>query len=40
MERDKFLTPYEAKEFGLIDVVLEHPPTTREEIKEAVSMSA
>lgn len=26
MERDKFLSPIEAKEFGLIDQVLEHPP--------------
>ncbi|XP_066601022.1 ATP-dependent Clp protease proteolytic subunit [Prorops nasuta] len=25
MERDKFMTPQEAKEFGLIDKVLEHP---------------
>lgn len=26
MERDKFMNPIEAKAFGLIDVVLEHPP--------------
>jgi len=26
MERDKFMSPVEAKEFGLIDTVLEHPP--------------
>jgi len=26
MERDKFMNPLEAKEFGLIDMVLEHPP--------------
>jgi len=26
MERDRFLSPIEAKEFGLIDLVLEHPP--------------
>lgn len=26
MERDKFMSPSEAKEFGLIDTVLEHPP--------------
>ncbi|XP_016842073.1 ATP-dependent Clp protease proteolytic subunit [Nasonia vitripennis] len=25
MERDKFMTPIEAKEFGIIDKVLEHP---------------
>lgn len=27
MERDTFLSPVEAKELGLIDSVLEHPPT-------------
>ena len=26
MERDKFMSPYEAKDFGLIDKILEHPP--------------
>ena len=26
MERDKFMSPQEAKELGLIDNVLEHPP--------------
>ena len=26
MERDKFMNPLEAKAFGLIDTVLEHPP--------------
>lgn len=26
MERDNYLSPEEAKEFGLIDHVLEHPP--------------
>jgi len=26
MERDNFMSPTEAKEFGLIDVILEHPP--------------
>lgn len=28
MERDTFLSPDEAKELGLIDSVLEHPPST------------
>lgn len=28
MERDTFLDPEEAKELGLIDSVLEHPPPT------------
>lgn len=27
LERDKFMRPDEAKDFGLIDTVLEHPPT-------------
>ena len=35
MERDKWLTPHEAKNFGLIDTVLEHPPTIEEEMKES-----
>ena len=26
MERDKFMNPTEAKEFGLLDIVVEHPP--------------
>ena len=25
MERDKFMSPNDAKEFGIIDKVLEHP---------------
>merc|ERR1712179_846986 len=25
MERDKFMSPFEAKDFGLIDKILEHP---------------
>lgn len=28
MERDTFLSPDEAKSLGIIDSVLEHPPTT------------
>lgn len=31
MERDKFMTPTDAKEFGIIDKVLEHPLEEREE---------
>ena len=34
MERDKFMSPKEAKEFGLIDKILEHPPKQGEEEKE------
>ena len=30
MERDKFMSPEEAKDFGLIDVILEHPPNLGE----------
>jgi len=26
MERDKFMNPSEAKDFGILDLVLEHPP--------------
>lgn len=26
MERDSFMSPEEAKQFGLIDQILEHPP--------------
>ena len=33
MDRDHFLSPQEAKEFGLIDTVLEHPPTVEEGAK-------
>ncbi|KAK3585009.1 hypothetical protein CHS0354_024923 [Potamilus streckersoni] len=33
MERDKFMSPLEAKEFGLIDHVLEHPPLLENEKK-------
>lgn len=35
MERDKFMTPNEAKDFGLIDTVLGHPPSVVEESKES-----
>ena len=31
MERDRFMTPEEAMTFGLIDKVLEHPPTLDDE---------
>ena len=31
MERDRFMSPTEAKEFGLIDNVLEHPPVLGQE---------
>jgi len=34
MERDKFMSPVEAKEFGLIDKILEHPPKHQQPIKE------
>ncbi|RUS80804.1 hypothetical protein EGW08_011425 [Elysia chlorotica] len=33
MDRDHFLSPQEAKEFGLLDTVLEHPPTVEEGAK-------
>ena len=31
MERDKFMTPNEAKDFGIIDKVLEHPLQEKDE---------
>ncbi|KHJ45512.1 endopeptidase Clp [Trichuris suis] len=31
MERDRFMSPKEASEFGLVDKVLEHPPLREEE---------
>lgn len=31
MERDNFMSPGEAKQFGLIDTILEHPPTLSED---------
>ena len=30
LERDKFMSPEEAKDFGLIDRVLTHPPLTEQ----------
>lgn len=35
MERDKFMTPDEAKELGIIDSVLKHPPSVPEDSKNA-----
>jgi len=34
LERDKFMNPQQAKEFGLIDKVLEHPPKPNSEAEE------
>ena len=31
MERDNFMSPCEAKKFGLIDDILEHPPSPTEQ---------
>ena len=31
MERDKYMTPSEARDFGIIDKILEHPCSEREE---------
>ena len=31
MERDKFMSPAEAKEFGIIDRILEHPPKHKQQ---------
>lgn len=35
MERDKFLTPDEAKELGIIDSVLKHPPSVPDDAKKS-----
>jgi len=35
VERDKFMSPIEAKEFGLVDEVVEARPTTIEERSRA-----
>lgn len=38
MERDTFLSPVEAKELGLIDTVLEHPPNNATgQVEDAVT---
>lgn len=34
MERDKFMSPFEAKDFGIIDKVLTRPPKGQEEMAE------
>jgi len=36
MERDKFMSPADAKEFGLIDKILDHPPKHGELKEDAV----
>ena len=36
MERDKFMTPGEAKEFGIIDKILDHPPKHGTKSEESV----
>ena len=38
MERDKFMSPNEARDFGLIDKILEHPP--KEGLKEEQTESS
>ena len=35
MERDKFMNPLEAKEFGILDLVLEHPPMPTNETEQS-----
>lgn len=40
MERDKYMSPTEAKEFGLIDNILKHPlPETGSPLPEQTSNS-
>uniref|UniRef100_A0A1B6E897 ATP-dependent Clp protease proteolytic subunit n=1 Tax=Clastoptera arizonana TaxID=38151 RepID=A0A1B6E897_9HEMI len=33
MERDKFMSPTDAKEFGIVDKIMEHPPTHEEKFE-------
>lgn len=40
MERDKFMSPTEAKEFGLIDTVLTRPAKTQESSTTTVESSS
>ncbi|XP_057328406.1 ATP-dependent Clp protease proteolytic subunit, mitochondrial [Microplitis mediator] len=37
MERDKFMSPPEAKEFGIIDTILEHPTQERDDNRSSPS---
>ena len=37
LERDNFLSPEEAKEFGLIDRVLSQPPSNDSDLQEKQS---
>ena len=36
VERDRYMDPYEAKEFGLVDIVLERPAVAK---KKAVKQN-
>jgi ATP-dependent protease ClpP protease subunit len=35
MERDKFMSPVDAKEFGIIDKILDHPPKHGENVESS-----
>ncbi len=39
MDRDRFMSPDEAKDFGLIDTILEHPPKFGETSEDSDSDS-
>jgi len=39
MERDKFMNPSEAKDFGILDLVLEHPPLPTNEAEQTQQTS-
>lgn len=39
MERDNFMSPTEAKEFGIIDKILAHPMQEETTIKAAIEKS-
>jgi ATP-dependent Clp protease protease subunit len=35
MERDKFMSPADAKDFGIIDKILDHPPKHGENVESS-----
>lgn len=37
MERDKFMSPADAKEFGIIDKILDHPTQEKDENRSSPS---
>lgn len=40
MERDKFMNPSDAKEFGIIDKILNHPPKHGEKLEDSANSTS